>query len=167
MLKTTFPHSDIGFHSYSLISTSQIDSQPLNASARFAADVQAKMLQPPYNCPDCTTINMVCLLLISDNLCCVSHCFPLQNSSQVSELADAMLLYALALNKSISAGYPNPTGTELAQFASGTFEGNFLIAAPLLRIRITRPASRFFRHCSNQRKSDKESCFSHIRTGGQ
>ncbi|KHJ92541.1 adenylate/guanylate cyclase catalytic domain protein [Oesophagostomum dentatum] len=34
-----------------------------------------------------------------------------------------MLLYALALNKSISAGYPNPTGTQLAQFASGTFEG--------------------------------------------
>ncbi|KHJ80931.1 hypothetical protein OESDEN_19388, partial [Oesophagostomum dentatum] len=41
----------------------------------------------------------------------------------MSELADAMLLYALARNRSTSAGYPNPTGTELAQFASGTFEG--------------------------------------------
>ncbi|KAK6754096.1 hypothetical protein RB195_013228 [Necator americanus] len=80
-----------------------IDSQPLNASAEFAADVKAKMLQPPFNCSDCTTID--------------------PSTSQVGELADALLLYAFTLNKSIAAGISNPKGSELAQFSKGSFEG--------------------------------------------
>ncbi|KIH59801.1 hypothetical protein ANCDUO_09957 [Ancylostoma duodenale] len=43
--------------------------------------------------------------------------------SQVGELADAMLLYAVALNKSLASGIAKPTGTDLARFAQGTFEG--------------------------------------------
>ncbi|RCN48266.1 adenylate/guanylate cyclase catalytic domain protein [Ancylostoma caninum] len=43
--------------------------------------------------------------------------------SQVGELADAMLLYAVALNKSLASGIAKPRGTDLARFAQGTFEG--------------------------------------------
>ncbi|KIH58367.1 ligand-binding protein, receptor family [Ancylostoma duodenale] len=80
-----------------------IDSQPLNASTQFIADIIAKMQQPPFNCSDCTSID--------------------PGFSQVGELADAMMLYALTLNRSIAAGFPNPTGTELVHFSKGTFEG--------------------------------------------
>lgn len=41
------------------ISNLQIDSQPLNASAIFIADIIAKMQQPPYNCADCTSVDQV------------------------------------------------------------------------------------------------------------
>ncbi|VDO81834.1 unnamed protein product [Haemonchus placei] len=34
-----------------------IDSEPLNASAQFIDDIKAKMRQPPYNCPDCESID--------------------------------------------------------------------------------------------------------------
>ncbi|ETN87055.1 hypothetical protein NECAME_01212 [Necator americanus] len=61
------------------------------------------MLKPPYNCSDCTTID--------------------PSVSQAGELADALLLYAITLNKSIAAGVLNPTGSELVQFAKGSFEG--------------------------------------------
>uniref|UniRef100_A0A7I5EBS6 Guanylate cyclase n=1 Tax=Haemonchus contortus TaxID=6289 RepID=A0A7I5EBS6_HAECO len=80
-----------------------IDSEPLNASAQFIDDIEAKMRQPPYNCTDCENIDPAL--------------------SQVGELADAMLLYALALNRSIAAGVPNPTGSQLVQFSKGEFEG--------------------------------------------
>ncbi|KAL6741093.1 hypothetical protein Aduo_014383 [Ancylostoma duodenale] len=80
-----------------------IDSQPLNASTQFIADIIAKMQQPPFNCSDCTSID--------------------PGFSQVGELADAMMLYALTLNRSIAAGFPNPTGTELVHFSKGAFEG--------------------------------------------
>ncbi|EYC08171.1 hypothetical protein Y032_0067g3 [Ancylostoma ceylanicum] len=80
-----------------------IDSQPLNASTQFIADIKAKMQQPPYNCADCTSIE--------------------PGVSQVGELADAMMLYALTLNRSITAGFPKPSGTELVHFSKGTFEG--------------------------------------------
>uniref|UniRef100_A0A0K0D2W5 ANF_receptor domain-containing protein n=1 Tax=Angiostrongylus cantonensis TaxID=6313 RepID=A0A0K0D2W5_ANGCA len=43
--------------------------------------------------------------------------------SQVAELADAMMLYAIALNRCTAAGLAEPTGTDLAQFSSGQFEG--------------------------------------------
>ncbi|VDM57590.1 unnamed protein product [Angiostrongylus costaricensis] len=48
-----------------------------------------------------------------------------QSTSQVGELADAMLLYANALNRSLEAGLSNPTGRELVKFAKGSFEGFF------------------------------------------
>ncbi|CAJ0591357.1 unnamed protein product [Cylicocyclus nassatus] len=54
-----------------------------------------------------------CSLIISD----------LEASSQAGELADAMLLYAYALNKSLTAGYVKPTGSQLAPYAKGTFQG--------------------------------------------
>ncbi|VDM57589.1 unnamed protein product [Angiostrongylus costaricensis] len=81
----------------------QIDRTPLNSSTQFVADIKAKMLQPPYNCTDCDDIDPA--------------------TSQVSELADSMLLYATALNRSIAAGLPNPTGYELVHFAKGSFQG--------------------------------------------
>nr|CDJ80505.1 Protein GCY-22, isoform c [Haemonchus contortus] len=34
-----------------------IDSEPLNASAQFIDDIEAKMRQPPYNCTDCENID--------------------------------------------------------------------------------------------------------------
>uniref|UniRef100_A0A158PAA4 ANF_receptor domain-containing protein n=1 Tax=Angiostrongylus cantonensis TaxID=6313 RepID=A0A158PAA4_ANGCA len=46
-----------------------------------------------------------------------------KSTSQVGELADAMLLYANALNRSLEAGLSNPTGKEMVKFAMGTFEG--------------------------------------------
>ncbi|VDO94614.1 unnamed protein product [Heligmosomoides polygyrus] len=48
-------------------------------------------------------------------------CF--QTYSQVGELADAMLLYAITLNRSIAAGLQNPTGRQLVPFSVGYFEG--------------------------------------------
>ncbi|PIO73312.1 hypothetical protein TELCIR_04719 [Teladorsagia circumcincta] len=48
---------------------------------------------------------------------------PAKTASQVGELADAMLLYALALNRSKEAGIENPTGSQLVQFSKGEFEG--------------------------------------------
>ncbi|RCN51966.1 ligand-binding protein, receptor family [Ancylostoma caninum] len=80
-----------------------IDAQPLNASDQFIADIKAKMRQPPYNCPDCDSIDPA--------------------TSQVGELADAMMVYALALNRSIAAGLRNLTGTELVHYSKGSFEG--------------------------------------------
>ncbi|EYC01582.1 hypothetical protein Y032_0106g3768 [Ancylostoma ceylanicum] len=80
-----------------------IDVEPLNSTAEFIADVKQKMTEPPYNCNDCTDID--------------------PTVSQVGELADAMLLYAVALNKSLASGIAKPTGTDLARFAMGTFEG--------------------------------------------
>uniref|UniRef100_A0A158P7I8 ANF_receptor domain-containing protein n=1 Tax=Angiostrongylus cantonensis TaxID=6313 RepID=A0A158P7I8_ANGCA len=80
-----------------------IDGIPLISSTEFVADVKAKMLQPPYNCTDCDDIDPA--------------------TSQVVELADSMLLYAIALNRSIAAGLPNPTGHELVHFALGSFQG--------------------------------------------
>ncbi|VDM62850.1 unnamed protein product [Angiostrongylus costaricensis] len=41
----------------------------------------------------------------------------------VAELADAMMLYAIALNRSTAAGLAKPTGTDLARFSAGQFEG--------------------------------------------
>ncbi|VDM72710.1 unnamed protein product [Strongylus vulgaris] len=61
------------------------------------------MKQPPYNCNDCTDID--------------------PTVSQVGELADAMLLYGLSLNKALASGIAKPTGTDIARFAVGTFEG--------------------------------------------
>ena len=40
-------------------------------------------------------------------------------------LGDALLLYAYALNRSIAAGNPNPTGSEICNVAKGMkFLGN-------------------------------------------
>ncbi|PIO73374.1 hypothetical protein TELCIR_04652 [Teladorsagia circumcincta] len=61
------------------------------------------MKQPPYNCQDCTEINPAI--------------------AQVGEVADAMLMYASALNKSIASGNPNPTGSQISDLAVGVFEG--------------------------------------------
>ncbi|KAK6753731.1 hypothetical protein RB195_012989 [Necator americanus] len=80
-----------------------LDVEPLNSTTQFVADVKEKMKQQPYNCSDCTDINPV--------------------TSQVGELADAMLLYALALNRSFTSGITKPTGTQLARFAVGSFDG--------------------------------------------
>ncbi|KAJ1349128.1 Receptor-type guanylate cyclase gcy-22 [Parelaphostrongylus tenuis] len=80
-----------------------IDCEPVNSSAQFVADVEAKMREPPYNCTDCDGID--------------------PTVSQVSELADAMMLYAVALNRSLAAGLSNLTGSELANFSTGQFEG--------------------------------------------
>ncbi|CAJ0592016.1 unnamed protein product [Cylicocyclus nassatus] len=80
-----------------------LDLEPLNSTAQFVADVKAKMRQPPYNCGDCNDID--------------------PTVSQVGELADAMLLYGLALNRSLKSGIAKPTGTDIARFAVGTFEG--------------------------------------------
>ncbi|VDO75558.1 unnamed protein product [Haemonchus placei] len=80
-----------------------IDAEPLNSTTKFVADVIAKMKQPPYNCNDCTNIDPAISL--------------------VGEVADAMLMYALALNKSIAAGNPDPNGSELVVRSVGVFEG--------------------------------------------
>ncbi|VDM58285.1 unnamed protein product [Angiostrongylus costaricensis] len=80
-----------------------IDRIPLNASAEFVDNVKTKMREPPYNCTNCDDIDL--------------------STSQVGELGDSMLLYAIALNRSIAAGLPNPTGSELVNFAKGSFQG--------------------------------------------
>ncbi|PIO75414.1 ligand-binding protein, receptor family [Teladorsagia circumcincta] len=80
-----------------------IDAEPLNSTTKFVADVLAKMKQPPYNCQDCTEINPAI--------------------AQVGEVADAMLMYASALNKSIASGNLNPTGSQISDLAVGVFEG--------------------------------------------
>ncbi|KAJ1358943.1 Receptor-type guanylate cyclase gcy-22 [Parelaphostrongylus tenuis] len=80
-----------------------IDSEPLNASTKFVDDVKAKMRQPPYNCTDCNDIDPA--------------------TSQIGELADGMLLYAIALNRTLASGILNPTGDHVAHFAQGSFEG--------------------------------------------
>nr|CDJ94537.1 Extracellular ligand-binding receptor domain containing protein [Haemonchus contortus] len=80
-----------------------IDAEPLNSTTKFVADVIAKMKQPPYNCNDCTNIDPAIAL--------------------VGEVADAMLMYALALNKSVAAGNPNPNGSDLVDRSVGVFEG--------------------------------------------
>ncbi|KAK6062161.1 hypothetical protein COOONC_00167 [Cooperia oncophora] len=80
-----------------------IDAEPLNSTTKFVADVLTKMKQPPYNCQDCTSVDPAV--------------------AQVGEVADAMLMYALALNKSIAKGNLNPTGAQISDYAVGSFDG--------------------------------------------
>ncbi|CAP26020.2 Protein CBR-GCY-22 [Caenorhabditis briggsae] len=61
--------------------------------------VQTAFSRPPFNCPNCTNIS--------------------PTISQVGPLGDALLLYAYALNRSIAAGIPNPTGTQFCNIAKG------------------------------------------------
>ncbi|KJH42824.1 ligand-binding protein, receptor family [Dictyocaulus viviparus] len=95
-----------------------IDSEPSISSSKFVTEVKKKMQQPPFNCTDCNAIDPARCEFI-----CIIKKEYYQNTSQVGELADAMLMYANALNRSIAAGISNPTGTELVKFSTGEFEG--------------------------------------------
>ncbi|CAI2352479.1 unnamed protein product [Caenorhabditis sp. 36 PRJEB53466] len=81
-----------------------MDYQKYNDTASFVAEVEDAFAQAPFNCANCTSID------------------PLV--SQVGPLGDALLLYAYALNKSITQGIPAPTGAQFCEVAKGmTFTG--------------------------------------------
>ncbi|PAV79766.1 hypothetical protein WR25_07922 [Diploscapter pachys] len=80
-----------------------MDFQSLNDTDGFFSEVEDRLKLPPYNCAKNCTIS--------------------RESSQAALLADAMMLYAYALNKSAAAGIPNPTGSQLADNARVTFQG--------------------------------------------
>ncbi|ULT92672.1 hypothetical protein L3Y34_010039 [Caenorhabditis briggsae] len=76
-----------------------MDNQKYNDTTTFVQEVQTAFSRPPFNCPNCTNIS--------------------PTISQVGPLGDALLLYAYALNRSIAAGIPNPTGTQFCNIAKG------------------------------------------------
>ncbi|VDL84587.1 unnamed protein product [Nippostrongylus brasiliensis] len=80
-----------------------MDVEPLNSTEQFIADVGAKMKEPPFNCDNCTDIDPA--------------------TSQVGEVADALLLFAIAMNRSLSSGVKAPKGIDLAKSSVGVFEG--------------------------------------------
>ncbi|CAD6193362.1 unnamed protein product [Caenorhabditis auriculariae] len=80
-----------------------MDYDQYNNSAWFADKVASRFNTSPFNCPLCTNIS--------------------PNDSMVGQLADAMLLYAYSLNKSITAGIEQPSGTTISDLSRGTFNG--------------------------------------------
>ncbi|CAI5451904.1 unnamed protein product [Caenorhabditis angaria] len=81
-----------------------MDTQKYNDTTAFSQEVITAFANSPFNCPSCNDIDPV--------------------SSQVGQLGDALLLYAYALNRSMAAGKPTPTGTELCDYARGlNFKG--------------------------------------------
>uniref|UniRef100_A0A158PAA5 Guanylate cyclase n=1 Tax=Angiostrongylus cantonensis TaxID=6313 RepID=A0A158PAA5_ANGCA len=93
----------MGFGTVIYLVKFNFNQKPLNSTTQFVADVKAKMREPPCNCTDCDDLDL--------------------SISQVGELADGMLLYAIALNRSLAAGLSNPNGKELVNFARGDFQG--------------------------------------------
>ena len=97
-----------------------LDTQLLNSTEQFVVDVKGKFKEPPFYCDNCTDIDPVRDRKPDNTL--------LQTSSQLGELADAMVLFAKALNVSIANGNPEPTGTQLASITAGmNFSGKYAI----------------------------------------